>query len=101
MVLQLEETVRSMVMRYGSRIWKLRVLQAEIKMTIRIMNSGNRIPVRLFLSNESGYYLDITMYKEVTDEKTGQVCMSTNTIEVTLVRHRLIVITLTTNRRFR
>lgn len=24
-----------MVMRYGSRIWKLRVLQAEIKMTIR------------------------------------------------------------------
>jgi len=24
-----------MVMRYGSRIWKLRVMQAEIKMTIR------------------------------------------------------------------
>ena len=24
-----------MVMRYGSRIWKLRVLQAELKMTIR------------------------------------------------------------------
>ena len=26
-----------MVMRYGSRIWKLRVMQAEIKMTIRLM----------------------------------------------------------------
>jgi len=35
---QLEETVRNMVMRYGSRIWKLRVMQAEIKMTIRLMH---------------------------------------------------------------
>ena len=35
-VCQLEETVRNMVMRYGSRIWKLRVMQAEIKMTIRL-----------------------------------------------------------------
>jgi len=35
-VWQLEETVRNMVMRYGSRIWKLRVMQAEIKMTIRL-----------------------------------------------------------------
>ncbi|KAK2176007.1 hypothetical protein NP493_691g01001 [Ridgeia piscesae] len=70
---KLEETVRSMVMTYGRRIWQLRVLQAEIKMTIRLLNSGKRIPIRVFVSNESGYYLDITMYKEVTDEKTGQV----------------------------
>lgn len=72
-MVQLEETVRSMVMRYGSRIWKLRVLQAEIKMTIRLANTNTRIPIRLFLCNESGYYLDITMYKEVTDERVGQV----------------------------
>jgi len=39
----------------------------------RLLNSGKRIPIRVFVSNESGYYLDITMYKEVTDEKTGQV----------------------------
>lgn len=32
---QLDKTVRSMVMRYGNRIWKLRVLQAELKMNIR------------------------------------------------------------------
>ena len=65
--------MRSMVMRYGSRIWKLRVLQAEIKMTIRLPNKSKSIPIRLFLTNESGYYLDISMYKEVTDERTGQV----------------------------
>lgn len=33
---QIEDTVRNMVMRYGSRIWKLRVMQAEIKLTIRL-----------------------------------------------------------------
>jgi hypothetical protein len=71
--LQLKETVRSIFMRYGSRIWKVRVLQAEIKMTIRIVDNDDCIPVRLFLTNESGYNLDITMYKEVTDERTGQV----------------------------
>ncbi|XP_074643040.1 acetyl-CoA carboxylase-like isoform X2 [Tubulanus polymorphus] len=70
---KLEETVRSMVMRYGSRLWKLRVLQAELKLTIRLSANGNRIPIRLFLTNESGYYLDISMYKEVTEPRTGQI----------------------------
>lgn len=71
--LQIEESVRSMVMRYGSRLWKLRVLQAELKINIRLTTTGDVIPTRLFLTNESGYYLDISLYKEVTDLSTGQV----------------------------
>lgn len=39
----------------------------------RLVNSNTRIPIRLYLSSESGYYLDITMYKEVLDERLGQV----------------------------
>lgn len=70
---QIEESVRSMVMRYGSRLWKLRVLQAELKINIRLTPTGNAIPIRLFLTNESGYYLDISLYKEVTDPSCGQV----------------------------
>lgn len=70
---QIEESVRSMVMRYGSRLWKLRVLQAELKINIRLTTTMNAIPVRLFLTNESGYYLDISLYKEVTDPSSGQV----------------------------
>jgi len=70
---KLEDTVRNMVLRYGERIWKLRVLQAEIKMTIKVAGTGARIPIRLFLSNESGYYLDMSMYKEVREERSGQV----------------------------
>ncbi|XP_024130292.1 acetyl-CoA carboxylase isoform X2 [Oryzias melastigma] len=70
---KIEESVRSMVMRYGSRLWKLRVLQAELKINIRLTTTGNAIPIRLFLTNESGYYLDISLYKEVTDSTSGQI----------------------------
>ena len=62
-----------MVMRYGSRLWKLRVLQAELKINIRLTPTGHQVPVRLFLTNESGYYLDISLYKEVTEPASGQV----------------------------
>jgi len=62
-----------MVMRYGPRLWKLRVLQAEIKMTIRATPTSPTETVRLCLANDSGYYLDICLYKEVMDGKAGQV----------------------------
>uniref|UniRef100_A0A4W3JW73 acetyl-CoA carboxylase n=1 Tax=Callorhinchus milii TaxID=7868 RepID=A0A4W3JW73_CALMI len=58
---KIETSVRSMVMRYGSRLWKLRVLQAELKINIRLTPTGKAIPIRLFLANESGYYLDISL----------------------------------------
>lgn len=29
------------------------------------------MPIRLYLANESGYYLDMNLYKEVTDPITG------------------------------
>ncbi|KAG1687910.1 Acetyl-CoA carboxylase [Nymphon striatum] len=70
---KIEESVRSMVIKYGPRLWKLRVLQAEIKMTIRSNPEGKCIPVRLCLGNESGYFLDICLYKEVTDPNSGQI----------------------------
>uniref|UniRef100_A0A8C0G2A3 Acetyl-CoA carboxylase beta n=1 Tax=Chelonoidis abingdonii TaxID=106734 RepID=A0A8C0G2A3_CHEAB len=70
---KIEEAVRSMVMRYGSRLWKLRVLQAEVKINIRLTPVGKAIPIRLFLTNESGYYLDISLYKEVNDPRTGNI----------------------------
>ncbi|XP_069882456.1 acetyl-CoA carboxylase 2 isoform X1 [Dipodomys merriami] len=70
---KIEESVRSMVMRYGSRLWKLRVLQAEVKINIHQTAAGSAVPVRLFITNESGYYLDISLYKEVTDPRSGSI----------------------------
>ncbi|XP_031193342.1 acetyl-CoA carboxylase 2 isoform X3 [Mastomys coucha] len=71
--LKIEESVRAMVMRYGSRLWKLRVLQAEVKINIRQTTSDSAIPIRLFITNESGYYLDISLYREVTDSRSGNI----------------------------
>ncbi|XP_078193325.1 acetyl-CoA carboxylase 2 isoform X5 [Callithrix jacchus] len=70
---KIEESVRYMVMRYGSRLWKLRVLQAEVKINIRQTTTGSAVPIRLFITNESGYYLDISLYKEVTDPRSGNI----------------------------
>lgn len=70
---KVEESIRSMVLRYGSLLWKLRVLQAELKMTLRFTPGGEKFPVRIFLTNESGYYLDISLYKEITDKQTGEI----------------------------
>lgn len=62
-----------MVMRYGPRLWKLRVLQAELRMTIRPSPTSKTSNVRLSLANGSGYHLDICLYKEITDSKLGMV----------------------------
>ena len=68
---KIAENVTSMVMRYGPRLWKLRVLQAELKMTIRASPGSPTTNIRLCLSNDSGYSLDLFLYKEVTDLNTG------------------------------
>lgn len=58
-------------MRYGPRLWKLRVLQAEIKLLIRPAPNADTTAIRLCLANDSGYYLDINTYTEVVDPDTG------------------------------
>ncbi|PSN52685.1 Acetyl-CoA carboxylase [Blattella germanica] len=68
---QIEESVTNMVMRYGPRLWKLRVLQAELKMTIRQSPNSKTSNVRLCLANDSGYSLDIWLYKEIKFEAYG------------------------------
>ncbi|KAB7507632.1 Acetyl-CoA carboxylase [Armadillidium nasatum] len=69
---KIEDSIRTIVNRYGRRLWSLRVLQAEIKMTIRQTPQSKKMTIRLTLSNESGYFLDIHLYKEVRDKLTGQ-----------------------------
>lgn len=70
---KIEESVTKMVMRYGPRLWKLRVLQAELKMVIRQSPQAPTQAVRLCIANDSGYFLDIAMYTEVTDKENGVV----------------------------
>lgn len=68
---RIEESVTSMVLRYGPRLWKLRVRQAEIKMTIRPAPGKPTSNVRLCIANDSGYSIDLHLYTEATDPKTA------------------------------
>ncbi|KAF7283158.1 hypothetical protein GWI33_001223 [Rhynchophorus ferrugineus] len=70
---KIEEAVTNTVLRYGPRLWKLRVLQAEIKVLIRSAPNAPTTPIRLCLANDSGYYLDINMYTEVVDPESGEI----------------------------
>ncbi|CAG9801571.1 unnamed protein product [Chironomus riparius] len=64
---KIEESVTKMIMRYGPRLWKLRVLQAELKLVIRPTPQSDTTAIRLCIANDSGYFLDISMYHEVTE----------------------------------
>ncbi|XP_047513528.1 acetyl-CoA carboxylase isoform X2 [Pieris napi] len=70
---KIEDSVLGMVMRYGPRLWKLRVLQAEIRFTLRVGPGSPTKTIRLCLSNGSGYSLDVYSYEEVSDPKTGVI----------------------------
>ncbi|KAL3309502.1 hypothetical protein Ciccas_011952, partial [Cichlidogyrus casuarinus] len=68
---KLKDTVKNVVLRYGPRLWRLRITQAELKVTLS--HSDKKIPVRLFLKGEQGYDLDMDVYREAPDFNTGQV----------------------------
>lgn len=74
-----------MVLRYGARLWKLRVLQAELKMLIRSSPNSPPTALRLCIANDSGYYLDINLYTEVVDPETGIVRVFAVKISVAVV----------------
>lgn len=57
--------LEKMIRRYGERLWQLRVLEAEIRMNVRMQRNTRDIPIRFVVSNVSGYYLNIHIYKEV------------------------------------
>ncbi|XP_036341887.1 acetyl-CoA carboxylase-like [Rhagoletis pomonella] len=65
---KIEESVTRMIMRYGQRLWKLRVLQAELKMLIRQSPQAPTQAICLCIAND---FLDIAMYTEVTDPEAG------------------------------
>lgn len=71
---KLAENVTNIIMRYGPRLWKLRVLQAELRVTIRLApNEKKTTNIRMCVCNGSGYYLDLCLYKELRDPKTGLI----------------------------
>eukprot|EP00730_Choanoeca_flexa_P002935 TRINITY_DN11234_c0_g1_i1.p1 TRINITY_DN11234_c0_g1~~TRINITY_DN11234_c0_g1_i1.p1 ORF type:complete len:1256 (+),score=364.96 TRINITY_DN11234_c0_g1_i1:514-3768(+) len=63
--------LEKMVMSHGERLWHLRVLEAEIRMNVKLEPNGREMAIRFTVSNLSGFNLKIHIYKEVMDLKTG------------------------------
>lgn len=55
------------IQRHGYRLWRLRVTGGEIRITVRPENSKSPAPLRFFLTNVSGYVLNIEGYEEIKD----------------------------------
>ena len=89
--MQGEDVIFPIILRHGRRLWNLRVMQAEIKLCLRLsigavalcmhrihaafrsVPNGPNIPVRFFITNSSGYNLELHVYQEVEDPLTGEV----------------------------
>lgn len=49
-------------------------------MSIRLAQDSEPTPFRVFMTYESGYHLDISLYREVTNQSTGQTIFQTYNI---------------------
>ncbi|XP_040575050.1 acetyl-CoA carboxylase [Lepeophtheirus salmonis] len=70
---KIADDVREMIYRYASRLMKLKVKYAEIRIAIRHTGEKKNSIVRLCISNDAGYYLNMVIYKEYADPQTGVI----------------------------
>jgi hypothetical protein len=70
---KIAEKMMSLISQYGIRLVKLRVMEAEIKATIKLNPSSEGIPVRVFISSDNSLIPRVHMYKEIEDPKTGEM----------------------------
>ncbi|OAF72148.1 hypothetical protein A3Q56_00089 [Intoshia linei] len=65
------DTVHDIVLTYGARLWKQRILQSEIKFNVKLSEDSPTQVIRVTIANEKGYRLEIVMYREVFDSDTN------------------------------
>lgn len=74
---QVEHSLGGFLDRFGMRGWRLRVAQVEIRIICTDPNTGTPFPLRVVVTNTSGYVVDIDMYAERKTEKGDWVFYST------------------------
>ncbi|MBE3047543.1 hypothetical protein IMZ48_34530, partial [Candidatus Bathyarchaeota archaeon] len=63
-----EHSLQGFLDRFGARGWRLRVAQVEIRIICTDAN-GSPLPLRVMITNTSGYIVDVDMYAEQKSEK--------------------------------
>lgn len=69
---QVEEALAGFLERFGRRLWRLRVTGAEIRIICTDPATGIAYPLRVVVTNTSGYIAQVEMYAERKSEKGGE-----------------------------
>lgn len=71
--MQVEQSLQGFLDRFGARGWRLRVAQVEIRIICTDPATGTPYPLRVVVTNTSGYIVDVDMYAEHKSEKGAWV----------------------------
>ncbi|EFY98949.1 acetyl-CoA carboxylase [Metarhizium robertsii ARSEF 23] len=64
-----EQSLQGFLDRFGARGWRLRVAQVEIRIICTDPQTSTPYPLRVVITNTSGYVVDVDMYAERKSEK--------------------------------
>lgn len=63
----IENVVLQLGNRHGSKMWRLKVRRMEVQLHIMRAPNTPSLPVRLFISNPSGHFFRVHVYRQVVD----------------------------------
>ncbi|KAI9734288.1 MAG: acetyl-coenzyme-A carboxylase [Cirrosporium novae-zelandiae] len=69
---EVEEALGGFLERFGRRLWRLRVTGAEIRIICTDAATGVPYPLRVVITNTSGYIIQVELYAERKSEKGGE-----------------------------
>ncbi|KAF2663295.1 putative acetyl-CoA carboxylase [Microthyrium microscopicum] len=61
---QVQEKLAGFLSRYGFRAWRLRVTVVEVRIVCTNSQTGEPLPIRIVISNTSGFVAEVEMYEE-------------------------------------
>ncbi|KAI9735343.1 MAG: acetyl-coenzyme-A carboxylase [Claussenomyces sp. TS43310] len=69
---EVEEALAGFLERFGRRAWRLRVTGAEIRIICTDPRTGMPYPLRVVITNTSGFVIQVEIYAERKSEKGGE-----------------------------
>ena len=69
---EVEEALANFLDRFGRRAWRLRVTGAEIRIVCTDPKTGAPLPIRVIITNTSGYIIQVELYEERKSEKGSE-----------------------------
>ncbi|KAI5863331.1 acetyl-CoA carboxylase [Durotheca rogersii] len=73
---EVEQSLQGFLDRFGPRAWRLRVSQVEIRIICTDSATGMPYPLRVIITNTSGYIIQVELYVERKSEKGEMVFYS-------------------------